>query len=104
MGGIIALILQVVGPLLAGWLKSWLESHLRGTAARLAPAVGFEPEEQAAHRLLEAAYHRLWFFQLAKRRLLAEMLHSVPPVVRAGVNGLDHDDRDALIAAAKAAE
>ena len=84
--GIIAAILELVGPLLAKWLKEWLDKLLNRVAARLGPlsAAGPVGREMAARELLAAARGELWWFQFARRRLLARLAETVPPAVAEG--------------------
>jgi hypothetical protein len=48
---IIAVLLQIFGPLLAEWIKKWFDSHLRHAAALL-PEPSFYADEPAARDAL----------------------------------------------------
>lgn len=66
---IIAAILQAVGPLLAEWLKKWLDSLLNRAAAEL-------DEEPEPHLLLSKAFELTPRRAFARRALLRTMMRN----------------------------
>lgn len=73
---IISAILAIVGPLIAEWLKKWLESRLHKVAERM-PFVSFGDDQAAAIALLERAVEDTSRFMFAKRMVLRRALAAV---------------------------
>lgn len=87
---IIAMILEIVGPYLMGWLKTWLESHLHKVAARLpVPATFGTVSPTAAENnaaiglLLDHAETALPLFAFLRRLLI----HHVQSLAEAKASG-----------------
>ncbi len=102
MGGIIAAILAIVGPILGDLLKKWLDKLLNKAAADPSVA-GFEGDDAAKSRhLLTTAIGLTKPRQRFRRHLLRQMISDVPPVVAAGGTKLPKALADEMAATATA--
>lgn len=70
---IIAVILEIFGPLLAEWLQKWLDSLLNKAASRLPAASSFATEDMARGALFDEAIRSLPRFAFARRAMLRRM-------------------------------
>lgn len=84
MPAIVAVILQIVGPLLAEWLKAWLERLLKRAADQTPKGSAGDTDADRARAVLETALGMTKRRQILRRNLLRHMIAEVPPVVAAG--------------------
>lgn len=70
---IITFIVQTFGPILAEWLKKWLDNLLNRTAANMPEAATYGSESAARGALFDEAIASLRWFHFGKRALLRSM-------------------------------
>ena len=67
---IIAALIQLLGPIIADWLKKCMESRLRRTANGPAPAESFANEGEAASALIDGVIASLPWYAYMRRSAL----------------------------------
>ena len=104
---IIAALLSAFGPLLAEWLKKWLEEKLSRASDGIAAPVTHGSPERAAGALFDAALASTPRFAPARRALLRRLravaVSRAPELVGVGAVELTHAEVEEIRDAANAA-
>lgn len=74
---IIGMILQVFGPIIVGWVKSWLEKRMHEAAESMPLAETFGSTKQQQIALLERVIENLPAIAIAKRALVRHMRNMI---------------------------
>lgn len=75
---VIASILKVLGPILSDLLKKWLDGKLKSAAMQLDPTGQLGTDTRW---LLERVHESLWFFEVRRKRFVAEAIRTAPALV-----------------------
>lgn len=100
-GPVLAQILALVGPLVAEWLKRWLDNRMKDAADKLGVPFGNTGKDSA--RLLQRVHDDIpWWnvFLMGRKRFVKSLIDKVPVALMAG-HGLTEPEVAAIQTAAR---